>query len=87
MVTSSNVLGAHPLLNVQRKTTVLPGATPVTVVNGEDVSEILAPPPPGGETNDHVPVIEGGFTAAIAKVELSHWVISGPADAGGGAEE
>ena len=81
IVTSSKV-GGHPLLNCQRNTALVPAGTPVTVVVADEVLVTVTPGAP--DIIIHVPVTEGGFTAAIVKTELSHWVMSDPASAAGG---
>ena len=74
----SSVLGVHvPLLIVQRSTTFPdPAVTPVMVLVGEFTLVMVAVP----LTTLHVPVVPAmAAFAAIVKVELLHWTMSGPA--------
>ncbi len=79
----SNVEVHTPLLIVQRSTTFpAPAVTPVTIVVGEFGLAGVADP----VITLHVPNVPAAAAlAAIRKVPLSHWMISGPAAAALGA--
>jgi hypothetical protein len=70
MVTSSVEFAQTPLAIVHRKVTLLPAATPVTVVEGEEGVVMDADP----LTIDQEPVPMEGVLAAIVKVEVLHKV-------------
>ena len=70
MVTSSNVDVHTPLDTVHLKVALLPAASPVTVVIGDEGVVMVAVP----LTSDQAPVPTAGTVAAIVKVELLHWV-------------
>ena len=73
MVTSSVEGGTHPVVIVHLSTTApLPAVTLVTVVLKDAGFVMTAPPPPGGETKDHVPVPKTGLLAAMTKTALLH---------------
>jgi hypothetical protein len=75
--TTSSVDVQVPLVIVQRRVTVLPAVTPVTVVVAEEEVVIVAEP----LTMLQAPVPVEGTLAAIVKVLLLHCVWSAPAAA------
>jgi hypothetical protein len=70
-IVTSSVEEAHtPLAIVQRKVTLLPAATPVTVVDGEEGEVMVADP----LMIDQAPVPTVGVLAAMVNEEVLHKV-------------
>ena len=70
MTTSSVASAQIPLDTVHLKVALLPAASPVTVVVGEDGVVMVAVP----LISDQAPVPTTGAAAAMVNVELLHWV-------------